>query len=45
MARPDLSPAERADQGRRLKELADRIETLELEWLEIGEQIEAMEAA
>ena len=44
MARPDLSPAERADQGRRLKELADRIETLELEWLEIGEQIEAMEA-
>ena len=45
MARPDLSPAERADQGRRLKELADRIETLEMEWLEIGEQIEAMEAA
>ena len=44
MARPDLSPAERADQGRRLKELADRIETLEMEWLEIGEQIEAMEA-
>ena len=45
MARPDLSPAERADQGRRLKELADRIETLEMEWLEIGEQIEAMAAA
>jgi ATP-binding cassette subfamily F protein 3 len=45
MGQATLSPAERADQGRRLKELADRIETLEMEWLEIGEQIEAMEAA
>ncbi|MFM2346090.1 MAG: hypothetical protein RL654_843 [Pseudomonadota bacterium] len=45
MGSPDMSPAERAEQGRRLKALDDRIETLEMEWLEIGEQIEAMEAA
>ena len=45
MGRPDLSPAERAEQGRRLKELGEQIEGFELEWLELGEQIEAMAAA
>ena len=45
MGQATLSPAERAEQGRRLKDLDERIETLEMEWLEIGEQIEAMEAA
>ena len=45
MGRPDLSPTERAEQGRRLKELGERIEGFEMEWLELGEQIEAMAAA
>ncbi|NRT56163.1 ABC-F family ATP-binding cassette domain-containing protein [Sphaerotilus uruguayifluvii] len=44
MGRADLSPAERAEQGRRLKELDEQIETLEMEWLEVGEQIEALAA-
>ncbi|MFM2341045.1 MAG: hypothetical protein RLZZ592_698 [Pseudomonadota bacterium] len=44
MGRADLSPAARAEQGRRLKELDERIEALEMEWLEIGEQIEALAA-
>jgi ATP-binding cassette subfamily F protein 3 len=39
-----LSPAARAEQGRRLKELDDRIAELELRWMELGEQIEAMGA-
>jgi ATP-binding cassette, subfamily F, member 3 len=37
-----LSPAARAEQGRKLKELDDRIAELELRWMELGEQIEAM---
>ncbi|MCK6426367.1 MAG: ATP-binding cassette domain-containing protein [Burkholderiaceae bacterium] len=37
---PDLAPAERAEQGRRLKLLEERIEALELRWLELGEALE-----
>jgi ATP-binding cassette, subfamily F, member 3 len=40
-----LSSAARAEQGRKLKELDDRITALELQWLALGEQIEAMGAA
>lgn len=40
-----LSPAARAEQGRKLKELDDRIAELELRWMELGEQIEAMGTA
>jgi ATP-binding cassette subfamily F protein 3 len=39
-----LSSAARAEQGRKLKELDDRITALELQWLALGEQIEAMGA-
>ncbi|MEY4909690.1 MAG: hypothetical protein RL260_3408 [Pseudomonadota bacterium] len=37
-----LPPAARAEQGRKLKELDDRIAALELRWLALGEQIEAL---
>ncbi|MEY2876455.1 MAG: hypothetical protein RLZZ373_3826, partial [Pseudomonadota bacterium] len=40
-----LSPAARAEQGRKLKELGDRIAELELQWIELGEQIEAIGVA
>ncbi|MGY0195106.1 ATP-binding cassette domain-containing protein [Leptothrix sp. BB-4] len=40
-----LSPADRAEQGRRVKALADEIETLEMRWLELGEALEAIDAS
>jgi len=45
MGLPDVPPAERAEQGRRLKALDDEIEALELRWLELGELLEALEKA
>jgi ATP-binding cassette subfamily F protein 3 len=42
MASPEVPPAERAEQGRRLKQVDESIETLELRWLELGEALEAM---
>jgi len=42
MGAPDVPPATRAEQGRRLKQLDDAIEELEMRWLELGELIEAM---
>ncbi len=39
------SPADRAEQGRRVKALADEIEALELRWLELGEALEAIDRA
>jgi ATP-binding cassette subfamily F protein 3 len=42
MGAADLSPATRADQGRRLKQLDDQIEALEMRWLELSEQLEAL---
>jgi ATP-binding cassette subfamily F protein 3 len=39
-----LSPADRAEQGRRVKALADEIETLEMRWLELGEALDAINA-
>jgi ATP-binding cassette subfamily F protein 3 len=37
-----LNPADRAEQGRRVKALADEIETLEQRWLELGEALDAL---
>jgi len=42
---PDVPPAERADQGRRLKQLEDEVEQLELRWLELGEALEQLSQA
>jgi ATP-binding cassette subfamily F protein 3 len=37
-----LNPAQLAEAGKRLKALADQIEGLELKWLELSEQVEAI---
>jgi ATP-binding cassette subfamily F protein 3 len=42
LSQPTLAPAERAEQGKRMKALDDEIETLELRWLEIGEALEQL---
>jgi ATP-binding cassette subfamily F protein 3 len=42
LSAPSLSPAERAEQGKRMKALDDEIEALELRWLEIGEALEQL---
>jgi len=42
---PDVPPTERADQGRRLKQLEDEVEQLELRWLELGEALEQLNQA
>jgi ATP-binding cassette subfamily F protein 3 len=44
LAAAALSPADRAEQGRKLKQLDDEIEALETRWLDLGAQIEAMAA-
>ena len=41
MAAAGLSPAQRAEQGRRLKQIGDEIETLEVRWLELSSRLEA----
>ena len=45
LARPHGSAAQRAEQGRRHHAVSARIAALEERWLELGEQIEALEAA
>jgi ATP-binding cassette subfamily F protein 3 len=42
MGAADVPPATRAEQGRRLKQLDDAIEELEMRWLELGELLEQM---
>ncbi len=42
LARPGQSPAERAEQGRQLRQAGDTLGALETRWLELGAQIEAM---
>ena len=44
LGHPDTPPTERAEQGRRLKQLEQDIETLETRWLELGEAIEQLAA-
>ncbi len=45
LADPALQPASRAEQGRELKLLEGEIATLEARWLEVGESIDASNAA
>jgi ATP-binding cassette subfamily F protein 3 len=42
IAKPDLSPEQRADQGKRLKQIGDEIETLEARWLELSTQLDVL---
>jgi ATP-binding cassette subfamily F protein 3 len=42
IAKPDLSPEQRADQGKRLKLIGDEIETLEARWLELSTQLDVL---
>jgi ATP-binding cassette, subfamily F, member 3 len=44
-AAADLAPAQRADLGKRLKQVGDEIETLEARWLELSTQLDALGAA
>jgi len=39
---PDLSPAQRAEDGKRLKHLAETIDELELRWLELTDAIDKL---
>ena len=45
IAKPDLSPEQRAHQGKRLKQIGDEIETLEARWLELSTELDALGAA
>jgi len=44
LAAADLTPAQRAEQGKRLKQVGDEIETLEARWLELGTRLDALSA-
>ncbi|HEY9065690.1 MAG TPA: ATP-binding cassette domain-containing protein, partial [Burkholderiaceae bacterium] len=44
MAQPELSPEQRADHGRRLKQIGDEIDTLESRWLELSTQLDVLGA-
>ena len=44
LAAPALTPAQRAEQGKRLKQIGDEVDTLEAKWLELSTQIEALTA-
>ena len=41
-AGPDVSPAQRVEQGKRLKKIADDTEQAEARWLELTSQIDAI---
>ena len=45
MVKPDLSPEQRAEQGKRLKQIGDEIETLEARWLELSTELDVLGAA
>jgi len=45
MVEPVLSPEQRADQGKRLKQIGDEIETLEARWLELSTQLDVLGTA
>ncbi len=44
IAAPDTPPAERAEQGRSLKQAAEELEATETRWLELGARLEALAA-
>jgi ATP-binding cassette subfamily F protein 3 len=45
LSAPELAPAARAEQGKKLKALDDEVEALEMRWLEIGEALEQLGSA
>ena len=45
MAAATATPAERAEQGKRLKQIGDEIEKLEARWLELSTELDALGAA
>jgi ATP-binding cassette subfamily F protein 3 len=42
MVASDVTPAQRAEQGKRLKQVGDEIESLEARWLELSTQLDAL---
>jgi ATP-binding cassette, subfamily F, member 3 len=44
MAAATATPAERAEQGKRLKQIGDEVEKLEARWLELSTQLDALGA-
>ena len=44
MAAPDLSPAMRAEEGKRLKQIADETAALEARWLELSARLDELSA-
>jgi ATP-binding cassette subfamily F protein 3 len=42
LAAAGVTPAQRAEQGKRLKQLADEIEALEARWLELSTRLDAL---
>ena len=44
MATDGLTPAQRAEQGKRMKQIGDEIEALEARWLDISTRLDAMSA-
>ena len=44
LAAPAMTPAQRAEQGKRLKQIGDEVDTLEAKWLELSTRIEALTA-
>ncbi|CAN5262878.1 ATP-binding cassette domain-containing protein [soil metagenome] len=42
LAEANLTPAQRAEQGKKLKQIADQIETLEARWLELSTKVDAL---
>jgi ATP-binding cassette, subfamily F, member 3 len=45
MAASTATPAERAEQGKRLKQIGDELEKLEARWLELSTQLDALSSA
>ena len=44
MATSSATPAERAEQGKRLKQIGDDIDKLEARWLELSTRLDALSA-
>jgi ATP-binding cassette subfamily F protein 3 len=44
MGAADLMPAQRADLGKRFKQISDEIDMLEARWLELSTRLDALSA-
>ena len=44
LAAAGLTPAQRAEQGKRMKQIGDEVETLEARWLDVSAQLETLSA-